>query len=36
MTQVQIDGQNFAELLVVEFPELREEIQESQGMVHLQ
>jgi hypothetical protein len=36
MTQAQIDGQKFAELLLMEFPELRVEIQESQGLEHLQ
>jgi hypothetical protein len=36
MTQGQIDGQKFAELLLIEFPELRADIQEWQGLDHLQ
>jgi hypothetical protein len=36
MTQAQIDGQKFVELLLMKFPELRAEIQESQGLEHLQ
>jgi hypothetical protein len=36
MTQAQIDGRKFAELLLTEFPELRDEIQEWQGLEHLQ
>ena len=31
MTQAQIDGQKFVDLLLMKFPELRAEIQESQG-----
>jgi hypothetical protein len=36
MTQVPIDDQRFAELLLLEFPELRDEIREWQGLGHLQ
>jgi hypothetical protein len=36
MTQAQIDGQKLAELLLIEFPELRDDLQESHGLVHLQ
>lgn len=36
MAQAQIDAQKCAELLLIEFPELREEIQQSQGLGHLQ
>jgi hypothetical protein len=36
MTKAQIDGRKFAELLLAEFPELRDEVQECQDLVHLQ
>lgn len=36
MTKSQIDGQKFAELLLMKFPELRPEIQESKDLAHLQ
>ena len=36
MTQARIDGRKFAKLLITEFPELREEIQDWQGLDHLQ
>ena len=36
MTQAQIGGQKFAELPLMKFPELRAEIQQHQGLEHLQ
>jgi hypothetical protein len=36
MIQTQIDGQKFAELLVAEFPQLRDECQQNQGLAHIQ
>lgn len=36
MTQAQIDGQKFVELLLAEFPQLRDECQENQGLTHIQ
>jgi hypothetical protein len=36
MTQAQIDGPKFAELLLIEFPQLREQIHERRGLVHLE
>jgi hypothetical protein len=36
MTEAEIDSRKFVELLLTEFPELREEAQECQGLVHLQ
>src|SRR5580704_11140965 len=36
MTQAEIDSKKFVELLLAEFPELRDEAQECQGLVHLQ
>jgi hypothetical protein len=36
MAQAQIDSHKFAELLLTEFPELRDEIQEWRGLDHLQ
>jgi hypothetical protein len=36
MTQPPIDERKFAEILLVEFPELRDEIREYQDLAHLQ
>jgi hypothetical protein len=36
MAKAQIDGRKFVELLLTEFPELRDEVQERQDLVHLQ
>ncbi len=36
MNEASIDSQKFAELLVTEFPELRDDIQEWHDLVHLQ
>jgi hypothetical protein len=36
MTQAQIDGQKFAELLLAEFPQLRDECEGYEGLHHLQ
>jgi hypothetical protein len=36
MSQAQIDGPEFAKLLLLKFPELQAEIQESEGLEHLQ
>lgn len=36
MNEAAIDSQKFVELLVTEFPELRDEIQEWHDLVHLQ
>jgi hypothetical protein len=36
MTKAQIDGRKFAEILLTEFPELRDEVQTCQDLVHLQ
>jgi len=36
MTQAEIDSKKFVELLLAEFPELRDEAQEWQGLIHLQ
>jgi len=36
MTQATIDNEKFEELLLLEFPELQDEIREYQGLDHLQ
>jgi hypothetical protein len=36
MSLAEIDSRKFVELLLTEFPELRDEAQECQGLVHLQ
>jgi hypothetical protein len=36
MVQAQIDELRFAELVLTEFPQLRDDFQEHQGLVHLQ
>jgi hypothetical protein len=36
MAQTEIDWQKFAELLVTEFPQLRDDVHESSGLFHLQ
>lgn len=36
MAQSEIDGRKFAELLLAEFPQLRDDVQEWSGLPHLQ
>lgn len=36
MAQAEIDGQKFADLLLAEFPKLRDDADEWNGLVHLQ
>jgi len=36
MAQAEIDGQKFADILLAEFPHLRDEVDEWHGLVHLQ
>ncbi len=36
MTQAQIDGRKFSELVLTEFPQLRDDFQEVQDLAHLQ
>jgi hypothetical protein len=36
MAQAEIDGRKFADILIAEFPQLRDDVEEWHGLVHLQ